>query len=387
MLFTLYIHDRRDIRCSKYKGGRSIMTDEFYMKRALRLALKGEAWVSPNPMVGCVIVKKDRIIGEGYHQKFGGNHAEINAINHATEPIKGATIYVNLEPCTHRGKTPPCIESVAAAKPARVVIGTADPNPIVAGKGIEALKQSGIKTTVGVLEESCKELNERFFKFMRTGIPFVTLKFAQSIDGRIATASGQSRWISSGQSLKFAHALRSHHDAVLIGSGTLSKDDPELTVRLVKGRNPLRVVVDSHLHISTDARILKDQSEARTIVATTVHASRDKRARLMDLGIEVITVDTDKDRRVDLMRLLFELGKRNVSSVLVEGGAAIITSMLLEQLPDRIVIIIAPKIVGKGIEAVGNLGTKTIDESPALHYKKIRRLGDDLIIDGRIKKK
>jgi diaminohydroxyphosphoribosylaminopyrimidine deaminase/5-amino-6-(5-phosphoribosylamino)uracil reductase len=371
----------------KRQGGRRIVMDELYMKRALRLALKGEAWVSPNPMVGAVIVKKDRIIGEGYHQKFGGNHAEINAINHATEPIKGATIYVNLEPCTHYGKTPPCIESIIAAKPARVVIGTPDPNPMVGGKGIEALKRHGIKITVGVLEESCKELNERFFKFMRTGIPFVTLKFAQSIDGRIATASGHSRWISSEQSLKFAHALRSHHDAVLVGSGTLSKDDPELTVRLSRGRNPLRVVVDSHLRISPDARILKDQDKAKTLIAATTHADREKRARLMDLGVEVLAVDTDKDRRVDLMRLLMEMGKRNISSILVEGGADIITSMLVEQLPDRVVIIIAPKIVGKGLEAIGELGIKSINEALRLSYRKVRRLGDDLIIDGRIEKK
>jgi len=363
------------------------MMDEFYMKRALRLARRGEAWVSPNPMVGAVIVKRGRIIGEGYHQKFGGNHAEINAINQVTEPIKGATIYINLEPCTHHGKTPPCIESIIGAKPARVVIGTPDANPIVTGKDIEALKRHGIKTTVGILEESCKELNERFFKFMRTGIPFVTLKFAQSIDGRIATASGHSRWISSEQSLKFAHALRSHHDAVLVGSGTLSKDDPELTVRLSRGRNPLRVVVDSHLRISPDARILKDQDKARTIVATTNYADREKRARLTDLGVEVLAVDTDKDRRVDLMRLLMELGKRNISSVLVEGGADIITSMLVEQLPDRVVIIIAPKIVGKGLEAIGDLGIKNINESLRLAYRKVRRLGDDLIIDGRIEKK
>jgi diaminohydroxyphosphoribosylaminopyrimidine deaminase/5-amino-6-(5-phosphoribosylamino)uracil reductase len=371
----------------KIQGGRHIVMDEFYMKRALRLARRGEAWVSPNPMVGAVIVKRGRIIGEGYHQKFGGNHAEINAINQVTEPIKGATIYINLEPCTHHGKTPPCIESIIGAKPARVVIGTPDANPIVTGKGIEAFKRHGIKTTVGVLEKSCKELNERFFKFMRTGIPFVTLKFAQSIDGRIATASGHSRWISSEQSLKFAHALRSHHDAVLVGSGTLSKDDPELTVRLSRGRNPLRVVVDSHLRISPDARILKDQDKARTIVATTNYADREKRARLTDLGVEVLAVDTDKDRRVDLMRLLMELGKRNISSVLVEGGADIITSMLVEQLPDRVVIIIAPKIVGKGLEAIGDLGIKNINESLRLAYRKVRRLGDDLIIDGRIEKK
>ena len=371
----------------KTQGGKHIVTDEFYMKRALSLARRGEAWVSPNPMVGAVIVKKGRIIGEGYHQKFGGNHAEINAINDVSEPIKGATIYINLEPCTHYGKTPPCIERVITAKPARVVIGSPDANPVVAGKGIEALKRHGIKTTVGVLEESCKELNEKFFKFMRTGIPFVTLKFAQSIDGRIATASGHSRWISAGQSLKFAHELRSHHDALLVGLGTLSKDDPELTVRLVRGRNPLRIVVDSHLRMSPDARILKDQNEAKTIVATTNNADREKRARLADLGIEVLVVDTDKDRRVDLMRLLMELGKRNISSVLVEGGAAIITSVLAEQLPDRVVIIIAPKIVGKGLEAIGDLGIKSINESLTLAYRKIRRLGDDLIIDGRIEKK
>ena len=363
------------------------MTDEFYMKRALRLALKGEAWVSPNPMVGCVIVKKDRIIGEGYHQRFGRNHAEINAINHATEPIRGATIYINLEPCTHYGKTPPCVESIIAAKPARVVIGTPDPNPMVAGKGIEALKLNGIKTTVGVLEQSCNELNERFFKFMRTGIPFVTLKFAQSIDGRIATASGQSRWISSVQSLRFAHILRSHHDAVLIGSGTLMKDNPELTVRLLKGRNPVRVVVDSHLRISPDASILKHQDEAKTIVASTSQGNRERRARIAGLGIEVLTVDTDKNRRVDLTRLLFELGRRNISSVLVEGGAAVITTMLTEQLADRVVIIIAPRIMGKGVESIADLGIKSVDESIRLSYRSIRRLGDDLVIDGRIEKK
>lgn len=371
----------------KTPGGKRIVTDQFYMKRALSLARRGKAWVSPNPMVGAVIVKKGRIIGEGYHQKFGGNHAEINAINDVSEPIKGATIYINLEPCTHYGKTPPCIERLITAKPARVVIGTPDANPVVAGKGIEALKRHGIKTTVGVLEESCKELNEKFFKFMRTGIPFVTLKFAQSIDGRIATASGHSRWISSEQSLKFAHALRSHHDAVLVGLGTLSKDDPELTVRLVRGRNPLRIVVDSHLRMSLEARILKDQDKAKTMVVTTNNADRKKRALLTDLGIEVVTVDTDEHRRVDLMRLLMELGKRNISSVLVEGGAAIITSILAEQLPDGVVIIIAPKIVGKGLDAIGDLGIKSIGESLILSYRKIRRLGDDLIIDGRIEKK
>jgi len=363
------------------------VTDELYMKLVLRLARRGEAWVSPNPMVGCIIVKNGRIIGEGYHQRFGCYHAEINALHNASEPVRGATIYVNLEPCTHHGKTPPCIESIIAAKPRRVVIGTADPNPVVAGKGIEALRTRGIKTTVGVLEKECRNLNERFFKFMRTGIPFVTVKFAQSIDGRIATVSGHSRWISCEQSLRFAHSLRSHHDAVLIGSGTVTKDNPELTVRLLKGRNPIRVVVDSHLRISPDSRILTAQDEAKTIVASTSQGSGARRARIAGLGIEVLTVDTDKDRRVDLTRLLFELGKRNISSVLVEGGAAVITSVLTEQLADRVVIIIAPRIIGKGIESIGDLGIRSVDESIRLSYRSIRRLGDDLVIDGRIEKK
>ena len=222
--------------------------DEFYMRRALRLAQKGGAWVSPNPMVGAVIVKEHRIIAEGYHQIFGGNHAEVNAINHASETIDGSTIYVNLEPCTHYGKTPPCCESIIACKPARVVIGTPDPNPIISGRGIETLKRHGIETTVGVLEESCRRLNERFFKFIQTGTPFVTLKFAQTIDGRIATAVGHSRWISSEKSLRFAHMLRSHHDAVLVGVGTLLQDDPELTVRLIRGRNDLLSPIGGHMY-------------------------------------------------------------------------------------------------------------------------------------------
>ncbi|HYA15512.1 MAG TPA: bifunctional diaminohydroxyphosphoribosylaminopyrimidine deaminase/5-amino-6-(5-phosphoribosylamino)uracil reductase RibD [Syntrophales bacterium] len=360
--------------------------DEFYMTRVLKLAKKGEAWVSPNPMVGAVIVKDNRIIGEGYHQIFGGNHAEINAINHATEAIEGATIYVNLEPCTHYGKTPPCIGRIIACKPARVVIGTSDPNPLVAGGGIKALKQSGIETTLGVLEDQCKRINERFFKFIRTGIPFVTLKYAQTIDGRIAASAGHSRWISSEKSLRFAHMLRSHHDAVLIGVGTLLTDNPELTTRLTRGRSPLRVVVDSHLRTPPDAGILRNQNTAKTIIATTSNANSEKHTQLNKMGIETIVVEQDNDHHVDLTKLFAELGKRKISSVLVEGGSAIITSILRGRLADRVVVIVAPKIVGKGVEAVSDLEIQSMDESLKLTYGKILRKGDDLIIDGRIEK-
>ena len=222
---------------------------------ALRLARKGEGCVSPNPMVGAVIVRDGRIIAEGYHRRCGENHAEINAIENATEPIAGATFYITLEPCSHYGRTPPCVDALIACRPGRVVIGTTDPNPKVSGKGIQALERHGIETKVGVLAEACRQLNEVFFKYIRTGIPFVTVKFAQTLDGRIATATGHSRWISSPPSLRFAHRLRSLHDAILVGSGTVLRDDPELTCRLVRGRNPLRIVVDSQLRSSPEARI------------------------------------------------------------------------------------------------------------------------------------
>ena len=357
------------------------MTDEFYMRRALRLARRGERWVSPNPMVGAVIVKGNRIIGEGYHERFGGNHAEINAIRNASEAVEGTTLYVTLEPCNHYGRTPPCVESIIACKPVRVVMGTPDPNPLVSGKGIEALKNHGIETTVGIREEECRQLNEKFFKFIKTGMPFVTIKFAQTLDGRIASSTGHSQWISSAASLKFAHTLRTIHDGILVGVGTVLKDDPDLTVRLVRGRNPVRIVVDSHLRIPLTARVLKNQEVAKTIIAITSQANLEKRARLEEMGIEMLSIAQDNNGRVNLRELLAELGKRNVSSVLVEGGAEIITSALKEKLADRMVIVIAPKIMGKGVEAVGDLGIETTADVLRLSYKKVSRRGDDIIIE------
>jgi diaminohydroxyphosphoribosylaminopyrimidine deaminase/5-amino-6-(5-phosphoribosylamino)uracil reductase len=359
------------------------LKDDFYMKRALRLAKRGERRVSPNPMVGAVIVKNGRIIGEGYHRKFGDPHAEIEAINRAQEPIEGATIYVTLEPCSHYGKTPPCVETLIDRKPARVVIGVVDPNPLVAGRGVKALHCAGIETTVGVMAEACKELNERFFKFIATGVPFVTVKFAQTLDGRIATATHQSRWISSPASRKFAHSLRSIHDAILVGAGTVRHDDPELTVRHVTGRNPLRIVVDSRLRLPFEARVLKMQESVPTIIATTNQADPEKLKWLQGKGLEILIIDEDGKGRVDMKKLLFELGKRQISSVLVEGGAKIITYFLKEKLADRVVAIVAPKILGKGIEAVADLGSKTIDDAISLACRKVYRMGEDIIIDCR----
>ena len=253
------------------------MNDEYYMRKALALARKGLGSTSPNPMVGAVIVKKGEIIGKGYHRRFGSPHAEIEAIKDAEGSINGATLYVTLEPCCHTGKkTPPCLDTLLKYDLKRVVIGTIDPNPQVSGRSVKALREKGIETEVGVLEEECRKLNETYFKHIQTGMPFVTLKFAQTLDGRIATLTGDSKWISSQKSLQWAHRLRSQHDAVMVGVGTVLKDDPQLTVRLAKGRNPVRVVADSRLRTPLGAQILKEQGIAQAIIATTKRADLEK---------------------------------------------------------------------------------------------------------------
>lgn len=362
-------------------------SDERYMKRALSLAGRGECRVTPNPMVGAVIVRDGRIIGEGYHRCCGREHAEINALRAASEPVEGATVYVTLEPCSHHGRTPPCVEAIIKHKPARVVIGTKDPNPLVAGDGIAALERAGIRTTVGVLESRCRALNERFFTFMETRRPFVTLKFAQTLDGRIATCTGHSRWISSPPSLVFAHRLRSVHDAILVGAGTVIADDPELTVRLVRGRNPLRVVVDGSLRIPLKARILQDVSAAGTLVAVTERASKRKVDQIRHKGVDVLEVSKNAAGCVNLSELFIALGRKGITSVLVEGGAGVITSVLRERLADRIVVVVAPMIVGRGIEAVGDLAIKKMEDSLGLAWQRIFRRGDDMIFDGRLRER
>jgi diaminohydroxyphosphoribosylaminopyrimidine deaminase / 5-amino-6-(5-phosphoribosylamino)uracil reductase len=360
------------------------MNDEYYMRRALKLARKGEGNVSPNPMVGAVIVKEGRIIGEGYHECCGENHAEINAIRKAAEPVAGATVYVTLEPCSHHGRTPPCVKSLIAEQPARVVIGTTDPNPLVSGRGIKALRKNGIAVTVGVLEEACRELNEVFFKFISTGFPFITLKYAQTLDGRIATATGHSHWISSPPSLRLAHKLRATHDAILVGAGTVLMDDPELTVRLVKGKNPLRIVLDSSLCIPLTAKILKNQDLARTLVVASPDAPPEKYEALHEMDIDTLSVDETADGRINLRKLLRALGGKNIASVLIEGGATVITSILKEKLADRLIVVVAPKIIGKGIEAVGDLDIQSIDEAIRFSRCRTMKKGDDIIFDLRV---
>lgn len=354
------------------------------MRKALRLARRGAGYTSPNPMVGAVILRGGSIIGQGYHRRFGGNHAEVNAIEAAGGDVEGATLYVTLEPCCHyRKKTPPCVNTILQHGLARVVAGTLDPNPQVNGGGIEILNEKGVETAVGVLEEECVELNEAYFKYMRTGLPFVTLKFAQTVDGRIATLTGDSQWISCESTRKLAHRLRSLHDAILVGVGTVLSDDPQLTVRLVKGRSPIRVIPDSTLRIPLEARVLKDQDVARTVVATTSRADREKALALEKMGIEVMTIRADGEGDVDLRDLLGKLAKMGVSSVLVEGGAGIITSLFRWKLVDKVVLVVAPKVMGKGIEAVGDLRIRGVDDTIGLSFVKTYRAGEDIVIEAK----
>jgi len=360
------------------------LIDEDYMKQALKLARKGLGKTSPNPVVGAIIVKDDRILSRGYHQRYGGNHAEVNAFQNARESLNGATLYVTLEPCSYYGKMPPCVDAIIQNHIGRVIIGTLDPNPKVNGRGVAILNQHGIATKVGVLEAECRDINEAHFKYMTTGLPLVTLKFAQTLDGRIATTTGDSRWISSDKFRRLAHQLRATSDAVMVGIDTVLADNPQLTVRLVKGRNPTRVILDSRLRIPLDAEVVKSQEIAPTIIATTSHADEKKLSRLREMGIEVLIIPEGEIGEVDLKNLLHSLGKREISSVLVEGGAGVITSLLRQNLADKLVIAVAPRIMGKGIEAVGELNIREVSQTLKLSFRKVYKVGEDLVIEARI---
>ena len=361
------------------EGRIGLTQDERHMKRALTLARRGEGFVSPNPMVGAVIVKEGRVIGEGWHERCGGKHAEINALERARGDVAGSTIYVTLEPCCHHGRTPPCVDRIIAARPARVVVGVTDPNPLVSGRGIATLRDHGIETVVGVLEEACRDLNAFFFKYITTSIPFVTVKFAQTLDGRIATATGSSRWVSSPPSLRFAHRLRRNHDAILVGAGTVTNDDPELTVRLVRGRNPLRLVLDTLLTTPPEAKVFKDQEKARTVLIASETAPLSRRRLMEKNGIEILTPGTTTDGRLDLRGLLVILGERQITSLLVEGGSRVITSFIKERLADELIVVVAPKIVGRGIDAVGDLGITSMTEALFFPRRRLFRLGEDVV--------
>ncbi len=349
------------------------------------LAGRGLGKTSPNPMVGAVVVKDGEILGKGYHRRYGGAHAEVLALNSARGNVQGACMYVTLEPCCHHGWTPPCVDAIMEAGVSEVVIGTRDPNPKVNGRGIQILRDHGIHVRVGVLEERCRELNEAYFKYIQTGMPFVTLKFAQSLDGRIATKTGNSQWISSPETLRLAHKLRSIHDAVLVGIGTTLADDPSLTVRLVKGVSPQRIIVDSRLRIPLRAKILNDEDVDRTIIVAAEGANRIKARKIQHLGAEILWAAKNQRGGVDMLDLLVKLGSMGITSVLVEGGSQIITSLLRRRLADKIVIVMAPKLIGKGVEALGDLEIRDLKQALRISRMKTRRLGGDIVIEGYLK--
>ena len=357
--------------------------DEQYMRRVLVLARRGLGKVSPNPMVGAVLVRAGKVVAEGYHRRFGGDHAEVDAIKHASGPVRAATLYVNLEPCCHWAKTPPCVDAVIQHGIERVVAATIDPNPVVNGKGIEILRQHGVEVDVGVLQQEARKLNEVYFKYVATGLPFVTLKYAQSLDGRIATSRGDAQWISSEKSRQFAHRLRAVHDGIMVGIGTVVADDPQLTVRLAKGKNPFRVILDSKLHIPLDAQVLT--KGGKTIIATTEACDKTRIGEIEKKGNEVLLTQRDKDGRIHLRTLLQTLARRGVASILVEGGKEVITSFLRDRLVDRMVIITAPLILGQGIEAIGTLGITSVEQAVRPTSLDVKRLDCDRVFDLRLK--
>ncbi len=319
------------------------------MHRAIELAESGRGKTSPNPMVGAVIVKNNRIVGEGFHKAAGQPHAEPEALREAGENAAGSTLYVNLEPCSHHGRTPPCAPAIADAGITRVVAGMKDPNPEVSGRGFEILEQRDVEVITGVLEEECLRLNEAFVKVMKTGLPFITLKAAASLDGKIATASGHSKWISSEESRETVHVMRGESDAVLVGLGTLLTDNPKLTSRLPEDRkikDPLRVAFDPRLEIPVDSNFVNMAGDGKTVLITLENANTEKAEQLQEKGCSIIRVPEDKKGHPDAAEAMKKLAGRGVNSVLLEGGGELSFSMLQSGLIDRIVVFYAPVLIG-----------------------------------------
>ncbi len=363
---------------------KSVMNDEQWMRKVLRLAEKGRGRTSPNPMVGAALVKNSKMVGEGYHVRAGADHAEIVALRKAGERAKGATLYLNLEPCIHYGRTPPCAPAVIEAGVKRIVIGTEDPNPLVGGRGLESLKRAGLDVEVGILEKECRSLNEAFFKFILEKVPFVILKVAATLDGKIATREGDSKWISGEASRQFVHRLRDQVDGVLVGIGTVLKDDPQLTARILKGRDPYRIVLDSQLRIPENARVIGD-SPSKVIIATTGVAARDKIEKLEKKGVKILILDS-KQGKVDLKHCLSKLGEMKIMSLMVEGGSQINGSFLDEGLIDKVLLFFSPKLIGdsQAPGIFGGHGKTVLKEAVFLNELRMRRIGEDVLIQGYV---
>ena len=362
------------------------MNDTDYMRLALELARRGEGWTNPNPMVGAVLVRDGRILSTGYHERCGALHAERHALSRCTESPAGATLYVTLEPCCHHGRQPPCTDAIIESGIARVVVGSDDPNPLVAGKGLEILRQAGIQVETGVLKAECDALNRIFFHYIQTGRPYVILKYAMTADGKIATRTGASQWITGEAARRHVHTQRNRYRAIMVGVGTVLADDPQLTCRLKGGRDPLRVICDTNLRTPLTANVVRTAQQTPTCIATCV-TQESRLAPYRQAGCQVLSLP-QSDGHVSLRVLLDHLGKQNVDSVLAEGGSAIHWSLVQGGLVDRVQAYLAPKILG-GTQAkspVGGQGFPHPDQALKLKTPVLTRLGEDILWESEVER-
>jgi diaminohydroxyphosphoribosylaminopyrimidine deaminase/5-amino-6-(5-phosphoribosylamino)uracil reductase len=362
------------------------------MTLALRLAVKGQGKTSPNPMVGALVVNNGRIVGRGYHHGPGHPHAEILALNQAGTRAQGATLYVTLEPCCHLLKrTPPCVPAVIRSGVRQVVVAMTDPNSMVKGRGIAALRRAGITVTTGIAQEEAAQVNRSYLHWVRTGRPYVIMKAGMTLDGKVATAKGESRWITGPRARQDAHRLRSQVDAVVVGVGTVIHDDPALTARLsdrplkLAPRQPLRVVVDSRLRTPLTATVCAGQDRVKTLIVTTNRASRSRRRPFERAGVEVMSLPA-KNRRVSLPALMTMLGKRGITSVLIEGGSTVNAAALREKLVNHVRLYLAPILMGgqDAMAVIGDRSPKRLAQALPLRHITVRRIGSDVVVEGDV---
>jgi diaminohydroxyphosphoribosylaminopyrimidine deaminase/5-amino-6-(5-phosphoribosylamino)uracil reductase len=363
------------------------MKEEEFMRMTLALARKGLGTTSPNPMVGALVVKGQKIVGEGYHKKAGLPHAEVVALEAAGPAARGATLYVNLEPCSHQGKTPPCVGAIQKAGIKKVVVAMRDPNPLVNGKGIEQLKRAGIDVKVGLLEAQARQLNEAFVTFKEQNRPFILMKAATSLDGKIATKIGESKWISNEESRKYANKLRSTMDGVMVGINTVILDNPMLVPRITKPkRYPVRIVLDSKLRIPLTCQVVKTADRYRTIIFALNEARAEKESRLKSMSVEVVRVGAGDNGRISLAEVCRSLAERDITSVLLEGGGELNSSLLKEGFVDKIVFFYAPKIIGgkNASNLIAGKGIDFIKDAYRIDITSVRKLKEDICVEGYV---
>ena len=359
---------------------------EQYMQQALDLAKTAMGHTSPNPMVGCVVVKNGKLVASGCHERYGEFHAERNALTRCKEDLTGADLYVTLEPCCHQGKTPPCTDIIIERKIGRVFVGALDPNPKVDGGGIKILREHGIEVITGILEQECLALNEIFFHYITTGLPYVAMKYAMTLDGKIASANGDSKWVTGEKAREHVHFLRKKYSAILAGIDTVLADDPLLNCRTEEGVDPIRVICDSHLRLPMDSQIVKTAGKIRTIAAYT-DAEEGTKKKLESTGVELLQI-SEKNGHVDLEKLIRTLGEKKIDSILVEGGGNIHGSLLQTGLVNRVYAYIAPKLIGgkNALPPVGGDGIEKMKDAVVLQNQEILHLGADYCIRGDVVK-